>query len=177
MTEKERIRFLRDIKPHADSIERKFGIPAISIMAQAVLESGWGKKRIGNNIFGIKYAHSGKFIRVLTTEYSKDTHAFQEDYILNKEKLGDIYKFKVWQYFADYDSIEDAILSHSALLLTDRYKLALRWKHSPKRYLIAVWRSGYATDINYGYKILGGTYNGKKYYSFVDSITRRLSKL
>lgn len=176
MTENDRLSFLREIIPHAKNMEIKTGIPYIAIISQAVLESGWGENRIGNNLFGIKYKSGDyKAVKVLTTEYSKKEDAYKE--YISREKIGDKYKFKVYQDFADYKTLEDCLLAHSKLLTTERYKPALRWKHSPKRYLIAIWRLGYATDINYGYKILGGTYNGVKYYSFVNSVTSRLKNL
>lgn len=176
MSETERINFLKEVKPHADAMEEKHGIPSVAILAQCVLESGWGKKRIGNNLFGIKYNGHGKSQRSLTTEHSTDPNAFTEG-VESVKEIGGVYIFKVWQDFADYDSIEECITEHSALLLTERYSEARRWIYSPKRYLISIWRLGYATDTNYGYKILGGTYNGKKYYSIVDSVTRRLNRV
>lgn len=176
MSEQENLLFLKEIYTYSKNIEDKTGIPHIAILAQAALESGWGKKRINNNLFGIKYKEGDfGFNNVLTTEYSKDKNKFK-DYV-KREQIGDKYKFLVYQKFADYKSVEDCLLEHSKLLLTDRYKESLRWKHSPKRYLISVWRSGYATDINYGYKILGATKDGVKYYSIVDSVVSRLKKL
>ena len=177
MEEKDRLNFLKEIKPHTDAIEKKHGIPSVAIMAQAALESGWGRKRIGNNLFGIKYSGTGKCQRVLTTEYSKNPNAFKEEDIKSMEKVGDKYRFKVWQDFADYDSIEDCIIKHNALLLSGRYLEARRWVYSPKRYLVSIWRLGYATDLLYGYKIIGATYKGERHYSIVDSVTRRLARI
>jgi len=159
--------FVTKYYPFALEAEKQTSVPAIAIMAQAALESGWGKYAIGNNIFGIKFKTGDwKSQTVLTTEYSSDPKAFKYENVKSKvyDKKSGKYKFKVWQYFADYKTPKDAFLAHSRLLLTNRYKHCLRWTYSPKRYLIAVWRSGYATDINYG----------KKMCDMVDSIERRL---
>lgn len=171
--EEQRLAFIKEIYPQAKSIEQKTGVPAIAIMTQAALESGWGAKRIGNNLFGVK----GKGEWALTTEYDKNEHAYDKYKVTSKEKVGDKWKFKVWLEFQSYPSVEACLMAHNRLLFTDRYKHSLRYKHSPKRYLISMWKSGYATDVDYGKKILGGTYNGVKYYSIVDSVTSRLKKL
>jgi len=153
--------------PFALEAEKETFVPAIAIMAQAALESGWGKYAIGNNIFGIKFRTGDwKSQTVLTTEYSSDPKAFSCQNVKSKvyDKDSGKYKFKVWQYFADYETPKDAFLAHSELLLTYRYMNSRRYRHSPKRFLIAVWRCGYATDINYG----------RKMCNMVDSINKRL---
>jgi len=136
-------------------------------MAQAALESGWGEKAIGNNIFGIKF-RKGDYghWKVLTTEYHKSHDAFKGCEIKSKVYIKDRnkYRYKVYQYFADYKSPVDCFNKHAELLLTKRYKHALRWKHSPKRYLIAVGHSGYSTSSRYG----------RTMCDMVDSINRRL---
>lgn len=164
MTSKE---FVTKFYPFALEAEKETSIPAIAIMAQAALESGWGKKAIGNNVFGIKFRTGDwKSQTVLTTEYSSSPNEFKGKNVKSKVYMKESKKFryKVWQYFADYETPEDAFLAHSRLLLSDRYKHSLRWTYSPKRYLISIWRAGYATDINYG----------RKMCDMVDSIERRL---
>jgi len=153
--------------PFAKEVEKETEIPAVAILAQAALESGWGRKAIGNNIFGIKFRKGDwGHMEVLTTEYSKSPDKFICENVKSKVYLKDkdVFRYKVWQYFADYETPKGAFLAHSKLLLTSRYKYCLRWKHSPKRYLIAVWRSGYATALNYG----------KTMCNMVDSIERRM---
>lgn len=165
--EKDRIKFVRKYHPFALQMEKENGIPALAVMAQAALESGWGAKSIGNNIFGIKYQKGDHgHMEVLTTEYSPRDDAFKGQNVKSKTYVKEInkFKYKVLQYFADYETPLDAFRAHSKLLLTNRYKHCLRWSYSPKRYLIAVWRAGYATDPNYG----------RKMCNMVDSIKRRL---
>ena len=159
--------FVKKYYPYAKEVEQETEIPAIAILSQAALESGWGKKAIGNNLFGIKFRKGDYgYLEVVTTEYSKNPYAFDGKNIKHKVFLKDkdTYMFKVLQYFADYETPKDCFNAHARLLLSSRYKHCLRWKHSPKRFLIAVWRAGYATALNYG----------KTMCDMVDSVERRL---
>lgn len=164
--EKNRItpeQFVKDNYKYALQVELETGIPALAIMAQAALESSWGNKAIGNNIFGIKYkAGDLLYQTVLTTEYSKNENAFK--HYESKTWVPDLklWKFKVWLRFADYNTPLDAFRAHSRLLMSKRYIGALRWKYSPLRYLIAVWRAGYATDSLYAKKMSEMIYSVKK---------------
>ncbi len=159
--------FVSKYHPVALAVQSRLSVPSVAIIAQAALESSWGKKAIGNNIFGIKF-RKGDFgsQKVLTTEYSKDRHKFDGKNVksVKYDNETSLFKFKVWQYFADYESVEDSFYAHASLLRTDRYSESRRYVHSPKRFLISVWRSGYATDPNYG----------RKMCDMVDSINRRL---
>lgn len=148
--------FVQKYYPLAKEIESETTIPALAIMAQAALESGWGNKGIGNNLFGIKYKKGDPgFQKVLTTEYSKRDDLFPEDEIVSKVFVKETgkFKYKIWQYFADYPTAKDGFMAHAKLLLTDRYVGCLRYKDDPEKYLECVWRSGYATDPNYAVKM------------------------
>jgi flagellum-specific peptidoglycan hydrolase FlgJ len=46
--------FIIKIKDGAIAAQKKYSILASLTIAQAILETGWGKSSIGNNIFGIK---------------------------------------------------------------------------------------------------------------------------
>jgi flagellum-specific peptidoglycan hydrolase FlgJ len=174
--------FIQTYNPYAFEVEKETGIPAVAILAQKAHESDWGRKAIGNNISGVKYKEGDwGYKEVLTTEHSKNPDAFKDKKIQSRvydEKTG-VYVFKLWDKFADYPTPKECFSAHARLLLTKRYRPALRWKYSPKRYLIATWRAGYATDVYYGYKMIGGycKYDKKTYYSIVDSVTRRLKKI
>lgn len=161
--------FITKFYPFAVEVEKETGIPAIAIMAQAAHETGWGKAAIGNNLFGIKFRKGDPGYReVLTTEYMREPTSFKGENIKSVvyDKETGLYVYKVWQYFADYPTPKEGFLAHARLLLTDRYKHCLRWKDDPKRYLIAVWRAGYATDPNYG----------KKICAVIDSVKKRLPR-
>lgn len=125
--------FITKITPGSLKAHSKYNILPSLTMSQAILESGWGKSAIGNNIFGIKAFSDwkGKKKKVWTTEYNSD---------------GSSYKTQAW--FRDYDSIDDSILDHSKLLTNKRYakvREATTYKQATK----AVRDAGYATDPNY----------------------------
>ena len=159
--------FVKKYYPYALEVEKETSIPAVAIMAQAALESGWGKKAIGNNLFGIKFRKGDyAYQKVLTTEYSSSPDSFKGAEVKSKVYIANVNKFryKVWQYFADYKTPKDCFKAHASLLLSDRYEHCLRWRNNPKRFLIAVWRAGYATSLNYG----------RTMCNMVDSINRRI---
>lgn len=144
--------FVKKYYPYAIEVQKETSIPAVAILAQSALESGWGKKAIGNNIFGIKFRKGDwGFQKVLTTEYSKNPCAFDGHEIKSKvyDKDRKAFKFKIWQYFADYQTPKDCFMAHARLLMSARYKECLRWHYSPKRFLISVAGSGYATGPQY----------------------------
>lgn len=126
-------KFIEAIAPGALNCYKKYNILPSLIMAQAALESGWGKYAIGNNLFGIKAFDdwTGKKKYVWTTEYDAN---------------GKAYKTQAW--FRDYDSIEEAIEDHAQVLLHSRYD-KVRQAKNYKEATQAVKDGGYATDPNY----------------------------
>jgi flagellar protein FlgJ len=46
--------FIKKILPGAQACHRATSVPASITIAQAALESGWGERAPGNNLFGIK---------------------------------------------------------------------------------------------------------------------------
>jgi flagellar protein FlgJ len=157
--------FVDKYKGFADMVEQSTGIPSVAILAQAALESGWGAKAVGNNLFGIKWKIGDVLSqRVVTTEYSDS----EEKYVKFLSKVYDVdkgkWRFKVLQVFADYETVYDGFMAHAKLLLTDRYKGALKYKADPAKYLEQIWLAGYATDPLYAEKMA----------DMVKSIQRRL---
>lgn len=126
--------FIKAILPGARASYKRYGILPSITMAQAALESGWGKSAIGNNLFGIKAGSgwTGKKQYVWTTE------------VIN----GVSQKVKAW--FRDYDSISDSILDHGKLLGTSGYYARVRSAKNYKDASYELGRSGYATAPNYG---------------------------
>lgn len=157
--------FIKKYLPFAKEVEKETSIPAIAILAQAALESGWGEKSIGNNIFGIKFKKGDwKYQKVLTTEYSESSDDFKGKEVVSKVYVKELnkYKYKLYCYFADYETPKEAFMSHAKLLLTDRYKPALLWNNDPIQYLLSIWNSGYATDPNYGAKMIAMVHSIEK---------------
>ena len=126
-------KFIEVISPGAIAAHKKYSILPSLTMAQAALESGWGKNAIGNNLFGIKAFDdwTGKKKKVWTTEYDSN---------------GNPYKIEAW--FRDYDSVDESLEDHAKLLSTDRYA-RVRAAKNYKEATQAVKDCGYATDPNY----------------------------
>lgn len=130
--------FINKIAPHAIEAMKDHGILASLTIAQAILESSWGKASIGNNIFGIKAntAWKGKTKIVKTHEYIKGI------------------KTAVDAMFRDYESIEDSIKDHTSLFVRlDRYK-AIIGEKDYKLACVFVQKAGYATDPTYSEKLV-----------------------
>ena len=125
--------FVNSIKDGAVDAYNKYGVLPSLTIAQAILESGWGKSSIGNNIFGIKAGSgwTGKTINCVTGEQNEDGSR----YTINAD-------------FRDYDSVSDSIVDHAELLSTDRYQAVID-ANDYKEACVAVKNCGYATSLDY----------------------------
>lgn len=128
--------FLRKMLPAAERIEAKYGLPAEVIVAQAALESNWGKSAIGTyNVFGIKGHGSQGSINVSTREfYHGRWHRVQD-------------------HFAHYGSFDEAFEAYARTLHNGSYKRALANKSDPVRFARAL-QGVYATDPSYAAKLI-----------------------
>ena len=63
--------FVKIYLPEAKKVEKKTGFHYLIPLTQGALESGWGKKAVGNNFFGIKDTDgvNGNEQLITTTEY------------------------------------------------------------------------------------------------------------
>ena len=123
--------------------EKKYGIPASIIIAQAGTESDWGRAKLAykyNNLFGIKA--SGKTNRVKM--YTKET--------LNGKTV------TIKQYFQVYSSWKASIDAHTKLILNGTTDNPHRYRGViTKSYTKAAWalqNNGYATDPNYANELI-----------------------
>src|ERR1041385_7812343 len=103
--------FLKDASAAAKKSQTATGVPASIIVAQAVLESGWGKSHMGsaNNYFGIKaQMKNGKvdFGDIATGFVEKSTKEFD-----NKGNA-----FFVIARFRAYSSMADSFTDHGFFL-------------------------------------------------------------
>lgn len=115
-------------------------------MAQAALETGWGKfvtkdadGTSSNNLFNIKSGNSKEFdsVNVKTTEYIADT------------------PIKINASFRKYPSVEQSFNDYISLIKgNDRYQNALASAANPELFVNELHKAGYATDPNYSTKIL-----------------------
>lgn len=147
--------FVTAYYPFAKQTETKTGISAIACLAQAALESGWGKAAPGNMFFGVKDTDgiNGNEQLITTTEYSKRADLrfpqiiSMTPVVRNGQKY---FKYTVKDYFRKYDTPEQCFTDHCSFFLNNkRYKTALTVKSDPYKFIDAIAAAGYATDPNY----------------------------
>jgi flagellar rod assembly protein/muramidase FlgJ len=133
--------FIAKIRPGADLCEAEKGIPSEFTVAQAALESGWGKSLLtvrSNNLFGIKADKS----------WTGPTHEMMTREYINGQWISVPAKWR------SYDTWADCLLDHANFFhVNQRYAEALKYPHDPFRFAEEISRAGYATDPSYADKI------------------------
>lgn len=121
------------VKKYAAAYEIKVCSP---IIAQAILESGWGESRLAkdyHNYFGLKCGTKwqGKSVNLATwEEYEAGTAMVISD------------------YFRVFDNMEEGVKGYFELLQLPRYQ-NLKGITEPGQYLETIWADGYATSSVY----------------------------
>ena len=149
--------FVHQLSEPAREASRRTGMPAPLILAQAALETGWGRREIttadgGNshNLFGIKAGAdwNGATTEVVTHEY------------INGQRTRMVERFRV------YESYADAFADHGRLISENpRYAPVLQATDAQQA-ARALQSGGYATDPAYADKLvalmdqIGGMENG-----------------
>lgn len=159
--------FIKTYYPFALKVEKKTGISALAIMAQAALESGWGERAVGNMMFGVKDTDgvNGNEQLLTTTEYSRSSKLKFPKILSIVKQANGYFKYKIKDYFRKYDTPEQSFLDHANFFFKNkRYKKALEVKGDTMLFIDEIAKAGYATDINYA----------KNLKAIVRSIVRRL---
>lgn len=137
-------RFVASIWDQAQAAARELGVDARALVAQAALETGWGRRQIqrdgggtANNLFGIK-ASGWKGERATTR-----TH----------EYVGGVRQTETAQFRA-YASPAESFADYVRMLKQNpRYQQALQSGGDVRRFAQALQSAGYATDPSYAAKI------------------------
>lgn len=131
-------------------------ISPVFVVAQAALESGWGKSKIGEyNLFGItKGSWTGKTLLVTTTEiHSTDSVKYNapEEVMSIKKLPSGKYKYSVKRLFRDYPSLDAALADHLEILHKPHFANAWPYRKSPEEFVkrLQSGKMKYATDPNY----------------------------
>ncbi|MEG0007233.1 MAG: flagellar assembly peptidoglycan hydrolase FlgJ [Aeromonas sp.] len=137
--------FVNRLMPLAKKAAGKLGLSPAVLVAQAALESGWGKRvikdgegQLTHNLFGIKAdpRWEGPKATVSTLEY--------EQGVASRQKAA----------FRSYESFEESFNDYVDFLTSgSRYQGALAKVDSPDRYFEALQKAGYATDPQYASKL------------------------
>ncbi|MBK5929782.1 flagellar assembly peptidoglycan hydrolase FlgJ [Halochromatium salexigens] len=137
--------FREQLAAPAQAASRKTGVPAELILAQAALETGWGRHQIitaegGNshNLFGIKAGSrwSGPTTEIVTHEY------------LAGERT------RVTDHFRVYASFEEAFTDYARLISTSPRYAEVSAAQNPEQAARALQAGGYATDPAYANKLI-----------------------
>ena len=137
--------FVDALWPVAEQAAAKINLPPEALLAQAALETGWGRHVMQNgtgdsshNLFGIKADSrwQGDKVMVSTLEY-------RDGVALNTRAN-----------FRAYESFEYSFSDYVDFVQRNpRYQQALAQTNDPKAYFSALQEAGYATDPAYAQKI------------------------
>jgi flagellar protein FlgJ len=144
--------FVKQLWPYAQQAANEIGVEPKVLLAQAALETGWGKSVIDKadgkssfNLFNIKADKSwkGSKTSVNTLEFVQGT--------AKKVRAG----------FRVYDSYQQSFQDYVQFLKRNpRYGEALKQTADPEAYVKGLQQAGYGTDPKYADKIMH-IYNGK----------------
>lgn len=158
--------FVATMLPMAEQAAARIGIDPRYLVAQAALETGWGKSIMrqpdgssSHNLFGIKATGNwqGGQARAITSEFRngqmvKETAAFRS-----------------------YDSFQDSFHDLVSLLQNNsRYQEAIKSADKPEQFVRELQKAGYATDPDYASKISQIAKQMKSFESFaaIDTSTK-----
>jgi flagellum-specific peptidoglycan hydrolase FlgJ len=140
--------FLAAAAGPARASQREFNVPASVTLAQAILESGWGKSKLSmndRNYFGMKCFGNPGTIAVGCHEY-----VTQECDKVTQTCFTTTATFRV------YNSPTDSFRDHGRQLATlSRYKPAFTYAKQPNLFAAEIHKAGYATDLTYTDKLVG----------------------
>lgn len=138
--------FVRRLRPHAEAAAARLGVKPEALLAQAALETGWGKAvmdkpggGVSHNLFGIKAdgRWDGQRVAMQTLEY--------RDGVAVRTRAD----FRAYDNYADsFDDYADFVSGNP------RYRAALEAAGDPQAYFEALQDAGYATDPAYARKVL-----------------------
>lgn len=140
---------MKNFESHEDFVEKMMhyaikaveglGFNPLVLVAQAALETGWGKHvSSGNNYYGIKANSSWK----------GDSEKLTSPEFRNGKMVNEVSAFR--KYSDVLESMKDYI---SFIKDNPRYKNAVDKSYSPDEYFEEIQKAGYATDPNYAEKL------------------------
>lgn len=150
--------FIQQVGPMAQEVAGANDLYASVMIAQAILESGWGQSTLttlANNMFGIKGSYNGQFVEMQTME---------------DDGNGNLYP--IIAKFRKYPSLKESFQDNAHVLKTTSFSPGIffyhgAWKSNTSSYRDATqWLQGrYATDTSYASKLnnLIETYNLTQY--------------
>jgi Mannosyl-glycoprotein endo-beta-N-acetylglucosaminidase len=135
--------FINAVGAAAQRSFKATGVPASVTVAQAILESDWGRSRLtrqGNNLFGIKAFNGPGPAGVVTLATWE--HVNGVDVVVQAP-------------FKAYYTFEESIDDHGRFFTRNkRYADAMAVANDPRAFARAIQNDGYATDPSYASKLI-----------------------
>lgn len=135
-------RFIMDAVEPAQASQRETGVPASVTIAQAALESDWGRSRlatVGHNYFGIKASSGPGPAGVINMQTGE---------VLNGRSV------TVTAGFRAYHNMEESFADHGQFLRKNQRYAACFETKDPKEFARRLKAAGYATDPQYATKLI-----------------------
>ena len=130
--------FSRQLGPLLKEAGRQLGVSPRILLAQAALETGWGRSMVGNNVFGIKASASWT-----GSEVSAMTHEVEGGQTVPRQAS-----------FRAYPTLDAAVQDYVALVGgRARYQAAVGVGNDAAAYGRGLVAGGYATDPAYARKL------------------------
>lgn len=140
-TPEQREEFISGLMPHATEAARELGVDPNSLIAQAALETGWGRSKPvdSHNLFGIKAGASWRGASVQA----------------NTEEFAGGVATRVDANFRAYGSSRESVEDYVRVIRDNpRYAGALNTGSDIQAFANALQRGGYATDPDYARKLV-----------------------
>jgi hypothetical protein len=134
--------FISTVGAAAQRSRKITGVPASVTVAQAILESDWGRSRLtrqGNNLFGIKALNGSGSAGVVTLATWE--HLDDSDVVVQAP-------------FRAYTTLEDSVDDHGRFFRGSRYRDAMAVAGDARAFARAIQDAGYATDPSYASKLI-----------------------
>jgi flagellar protein FlgJ len=130
--------FSQKLMPLLQQAGQQLGVSPKILLAQAAIETGWGRSVVGNNLFGIKAGPSW-----VNGKVDAPTHEYQ-----NGELISIVDSFRA------YPNAEASVQDFVSLVSNSpRYRAALGAGEDVVAYAQGLLAGGWATDINYVQKL------------------------
>lgn len=144
LTYKQKLEFIARVAPLAQASQSRFGVPASTTLAQAILESRWGRSRLTimqHNFFGIKARIGEDYAEYNTME--------------DPDGPGPLPMRVVKARFRKFRSPQESFDAHARLLASlARYQPAMAAADDPLIFATRLQQCGYATDPMYPVKLM-----------------------
>ncbi len=153
--------FLKSLWQGAKTAANILGVHPGVLLAQAALETDWGKKILSNehgesthNLFNIKANNNWEH------DVTSVTALEQKNGVLVRENAK----------FRQYDDYHQSFMDYANLIKNNpRYHGAVKNSYNPNAYVAELQKAGYASDTNYAHKIMQ-IFNSNRFQAMLSQI-------